>query len=62
MEITFHKIRKIKAEMVKHETQAGASWLQINVCDQEGEHIINCFPENGQTITNFPASDGRDDG
>ncbi len=50
MEITFYKVKTIKIDAVKNRTRAGASWLKINVSDQEGEHIINCFPEPGEII------------
>ncbi len=50
MEITFHKVMKIKIDAVKNQSRSRALWLQIRVCDQEGENIINCFSGTGETI------------
>ncbi len=50
MESTFYKVRKIRVVTVINPGRAGAAWLQINVCDQDGEHVINCFSENDEGI------------
>lgn len=61
MEITFHKVGKVKIAAVKSPFQAGGTWLQINVCDQEGEHLINCFRVPGEAIQLSMYPMGEDD-
>lgn len=60
MEITFLKVRKIKTEVVKNPGRAGAAWLQINVYDRDGEHVINCFSENVEGIPTSLHPEGKD--
>ncbi len=50
MESTFYKASAIKIRKIKSSTHATGEWIQFIISENEREHMINCFPENGASI------------